>query len=87
MKVSYFFWNVRGLANQKTVEMLFNLLKQHKPLLVFIVGPMMSDIDALDSLFKKFNLHLVPNSPIINKVAKIWCLSISNLVQNSLVNS
>jgi len=57
MKVSCFFWNVRGLANQKIVEMLFNLLKQHKPLLVFVVEPMMPYIDVLVALFKTSNLH------------------------------
>jgi len=28
----------------------------------------------------------VATSPIVNKVVKIWCLSVSNLVQNFLVN-
>ena len=46
MKVSSFFWNVRGLTNHKTMEMLFNLLKLHKHLLVFLDEPMMSYTDA-----------------------------------------
>jgi len=70
--------NARGLANQQTVEMLFNLLKQHNPLLVFIVEPMMPYTNALEVLFKNFNLHLVANSPIINKVVKLWCLTVQN---------
>ena len=52
MKVSSFFWNVRELCNHKTVEMLISLLKLHKPLLVFLVEPMMSYTYAFDVLFK-----------------------------------
>ena len=42
--------------------------------------------DASDVFFKSDNMHLVAMSPIINKVAKLWCLSIPNLVQYFLVN-
>jgi len=31
-------------------------------------------------------MHLVVTSPIVNKAAKLWCLSVLNLVQNFLVN-
>jgi len=86
MKVSSFFWNVRGLGNHKTVEMLLSLLKLHKPLLVFLVKPMMSYIDSFEVLFKSFNMHLVATSPIVNKSAKLWCLLVSNLVQNFSVS-
>ena len=48
---------------------------------------MMPYNDALDILFKIVNLHLVANSPIINKATKLWCLAFLNLAQNSLVNS
>ena len=48
---------------------------------------MMPSIDVLDALFKTVNLHFVANSHIINKVAKLWCLVVPNLVQNSSVNS
>jgi len=65
--------------------MLFNLLKLHKPLLVFLAEPMMSYNDALYVLFKYANMHLVATSPIVNKAAKFWSLSIPNLVQNFLV--
>jgi len=71
MKVSSFFWNVRGLENHKTVEMLISLLKLHKPLLVFLVEPMMSYTDTFDVLFKYVNMHLVATSPIVNKVSKL----------------
>jgi len=77
MKVSSFFWNVRGLGNHKTVEMLLSLLKLHKPLLVFL---------SSEVLFKFFDIHLMVTSPIVNKSSKLWCLSIPNLVQNFLVN-
>jgi len=80
MKVSSFFWNVRGLENHKTVEMLISLLKLHKPLLVFLAGPMVSYIDAFEILLKSFNIHLVATSPIVNKVAKLWCLLVPNLI-------
>ncbi|XP_068483388.1 uncharacterized protein [Phaseolus vulgaris] len=86
MKVSSFFWNFRGLGNHKTVEMLLSLLNLHKPLLVFLAEPMMSYTNAFDILFKSVNMHLVATSPIVNKVAKLWCLSVPNLVQNFLVN-
>ena len=86
MKVSLFFWNVRGLGNHKTVEMLISLLKLRKPLLIFLVEPMMLYTDVFDVLFKYVNMHLVATSPIVNKTAKLWCLSILNLVQNFLVN-
>ena len=86
MKVSSFFWNVRGLGNHKTMEMLISLLKLHKPLLVFLAEPMMSYTNAFDVLFKFVNMHLVATSPIVNKVAKIWCLSVPDLVQSFLVN-
>ena len=47
----------------------------------------MSYTDVLDvSFLKSVNRHLVATSPIINKVAKLWCLSVPNLVQNFLVN-
>ena len=86
MKVSSFFWNVKGLRNHKIVEILISLLKLHKSLLVFLAEPMMLYIDAFDVLFKFVNMHLVVTSPIVNKVAKLWCLSVPNLVQNFLVN-
>ena len=86
MKVSLFFWNVRGLGNHKTVVMLISLLKLHKSLLVFLVEPMMLYTDAFDVLFKYVNMHLMVMSNIANKVAKLWCLSVPNLVQNFLVN-
>ena len=66
--------------------MLIILLKLHKPLLVFLVEPMMPCIDAFNVLFKYVNMHLVATSPIVNKVVKLWCLSVQNLVQNFLVN-
>ena len=47
---------------------------------------MVSYHDAFEVLFKFVNMHLVATSPIVNKVAKLWCLSIPNLVQNLLVN-
>ena len=62
---------------------LFNLLK---PLLVFLAESMMSYTNAFHVLFKSVNMHLVGTSPIVNKVAKLWCLSVPNLVQNFLVN-
>ena len=86
MKVSSFFWNVRGLGNHKIVEMLLSLLKLHKPLLVFVAEPMVSYTDAFEVLFKYVNMHLVTTSPIVNKSAKLWCLLIPNLVQNFSVN-
>ncbi|XP_068498573.1 uncharacterized protein [Phaseolus vulgaris] len=46
----------------------------------------MSYTNAFDVLFKSVNMHLVATSPIVNKVAKLWCLSVPNLVQNFLVN-
>jgi len=67
--------------------MLFTLLKQHIPFLIFIVEPMMPYTDALDALFKTAYMHLIANSPIISKAAKFWCLVVPNLVQYSLVNS
>jgi len=66
--------------------MLIILLKLHKPLLVFLAESMMSYIDVFDVLFKSVNMHLVATSPIVNKYAKLWCLSVPNLVQNFLVN-
>lgn len=66
--------------------MLLSLLKLHKPLLVFLAEPMMPYTTAFDVLFKSVNMHLVTTSPIVNKVAKLWCLSVPNLVQNFLVN-
>ena len=66
--------------------MLISLLKIHKPLLVFLVEPMMPYINAFDVFFKYVNMNLVSTSPIFNKAAKLWCLSVSNLVQNFLVN-
>jgi len=33
----FFFLNAGGPTNQKTVEILFNILKKHNPLLLFIV--------------------------------------------------
>jgi len=86
MKVSSFIWNVRGLRNHKIVEMLISLLKLHKPLLVFLVEPMMSYTNVFDVLFKSVNMHLVDTSLIVNKGVKLWCLSVSNLVQDFLVN-
>ena len=66
--------------------MLICLLKLHKSHLVFLAKPMMLYADAFDVLFKSVNMHLVATSPIVNKASKLWCLSISNLVQNFLVN-
>ena len=60
--------------------MLINLLKLHKPLLVFLAEPMMSYTNAFGVLFKSVNMHLVATSPIVNKAAKLWCLSVPNLV-------
>ena len=41
----------------------------------------------MDVLFKTVNLHLVVNSSIVNKVAKLWYLAVLNLVKNSAINS
>jgi len=68
------------------VEILISLLKLHKSLLVSLVEPMMSYTDAFNVLFKSVNMHLVATSSIVNKDAKLWCLSVLNLVQNFLVN-
>jgi len=68
------------------VKILINLLKLHKLFLVFLVELMMSYIDIFDVFFKYVNMHLVATSPIVNKVAKLWCLSVPNLVQNFLVH-
>jgi len=38
---------------------------------------MMSYINAFDVLFKYVNMHWVASSPIVNKVAKLWCFSVS----------
>jgi len=54
--------------------------------MVFLVEPMVSYTDAFEVLFKSFNMHLVATSPIVNKVAKLWCFSVPNLVRNFLVN-
>jgi len=86
MKVSSFFWNVRGLGNHKTVKMLISLLKLHKPLLVFLLEPMMPYNDTFDVLSKSVNMHLVAMSPIVNQAAKLWYFSVPNLAQNLLVN-
>jgi len=66
--------------------MLISLLKLHKHLLVFLADSMVPYTDAFDVLFKFVNMHLVTTSHIVNKAAKLWCLSIPNLVQNFLVN-
>jgi len=68
------------------VEMLITLLKLHKPLRVFLTEPMMPYTDAFDVLFKFVNMDFVAMFPIVNKVVKLWCLSVPNLVQNFLVN-
>jgi len=80
MKVSSFFWNIRGLGNHKTMVMLISLLKLHKPFLVFLAEPMMSYTDAFNVLFKSINMHLVATTSIVNKAAKLWCLSVPYLV-------
>ena len=66
--------------------MLISLLKLHKPFLVYLTEPMMPYPYAFGVLFKYVIMHLVAMSPIVNKVPKLWCLSIPNLVQNFLVN-
>jgi len=72
MKVFYFLWNVRGLGNHKTVEMLLSLLKLYKPLLVFVAEPMMLYTNVFYVLYKFVNMHLVvATSPIFNKSAKL----------------
>jgi len=65
--------------------MLLSLLKLHKPLLVFLAEPMVSYTDVFEVLFKYVNMDLVAMSPIVNKSAKLWCLSVPNLVQNFAV--
>jgi len=54
--------------------------------MVFLAELMMSYNDAFDVLFKYVNMHLMATSPIVNKAAQLWCLSVPNLVQNLLVN-
>jgi len=66
--------------------MLISLLKLHKLILVFLVEPMMLYSDAFNVLFKYVNMHLVATSPIVNKIDKLWCLSVPNIVTNFLVN-
>jgi len=66
--------------------MLISLLKLHKPLLFFLDEPMVSYTIAFEILLKFVNMHLVATSPIVSKVAKLWCLSVPNLVRNFLVN-
>jgi len=59
--------------------MLLTLLKLHKPFMVFLAEPMVPYTDAFEVLFKYVNMHLVATSPIVNKSAKLWCLSVPNL--------
>ena len=66
--------------------MLLSLLKLHKHLLVFLAELMVSYTDAFEVLFKYDDMHLVATFSIVNKSAKLWCLSIPNLVQNFSVN-
>jgi len=47
---------------------------------------MVSYTDAFEVLFKYVDMHLVATFSIVNKSAKLWCLSIPNLVQNFSVN-
>jgi len=77
---------LEDLVNHKIMEMLISLLKLHKTLLVFLIEPMMSYIDVFDVIFKSVNMHLVVMSHIVNKAAKLWCLSVFNLVKKFLVN-
>jgi len=42
--------------------------------------------DSFEILLKSVNMHFVATSPIVNKVAKLWYLSVPNLVRNFLVN-
>jgi len=36
------FWNLRGLANDKTINMLQNLIVEHQPNFLFLAEPMTS---------------------------------------------
>jgi len=66
--------------------MLISLLKLHKLPLIFRDEPMVSYTDAFEVFFKYVNMYLVATSPIVNKVVKLLCLLVPNLVRNFLVN-
>jgi len=74
---------VRGLGNHKIVKMLTSLLKLHKPLLIFLVEPMMSYTDSFNVLFKSVNMHSMATSPIVNKAAKLWYKTSENSTMQS----
>jgi len=74
VKLPYFFWSVRGLANKKSIDILISLLKQHHPQLLFIVEPVTNFSYSLASIFENHNLFIVAHNQTSNNMAKLWCL-------------
>jgi len=82
-----FFLGHPGVANDRSLNMLRNILFEHKPHFIFLAEPMtifFSDKHAL--FFQILNYLLCVSSNNSNSVSRLWCLVRNDLVFN-VINS
>lgn len=61
------------------MNMLGNLVRNHKPRIIFLAEPMTDFSNAHTRFFQSFDLTLIAFSSNSAKVAKLWCLGDANL--------
>ena len=72
-----FFWNIRGLANKHSRDVLFNHIKLTSPDVICIAEPMMSPSDFPVSTLRLFNMEIFAFN-LRDGVSKIWILLKNN---------
>jgi len=80
VEVKFRFWNIRGLANQKSANMLTRLIKQQHPQIVFIVEPMLAFSSSIEAFLKGLNPSLIAKTNGNQKHARLWCLAPPNTI-------
>jgi len=80
MDLKDFFWNIRGVANDRSLNMLRNILFEHKPHYIFLVEPMTVFSDKHALFFQNLNYFVYASSNNSNSIPRFWCLVRNDLV-------
>ena len=80
------YWNIRGLANKYSRDVLFDHIKQLSPDVVCLAEPMMNVLDFPIALLHLFNMKLYAYN-IRDGVSKIWILVKKNINNPNVVSN
>ena len=69
--MNIFFWNIRGIANNPSREILFNFFKQFSPDVICLAEPMMNFDDFSQNFLISINMKMLTFN-LRNGISKIW---------------